>query len=261
MAWDPEQYLRFDDKRLRPGLELLQRIRLDAPDLIYDLGCGAGALTAALAGRWPDARVVGIDSSAEMLARAAADYPATKWPAIEWVEQVVESWTPTAAPALIYSNAALHWLADHETLFPRLLAALAPGGALAVQMPGNFEAPSHRLMEAVAAEGPWAARLGPLSQHIAVLAQERYYDLLAGQAATLDLWHTSYLQVMSGPDPVLEWVRGTALRPYLDALEEAERPAFVADYAARLRAAYPTRADGNTLFPFRRLFLVATAPA
>ncbi len=256
MAWDPKQYLRFDEKRFRPGLELLSRIPLEQAGRVYDLGCGTGTLTNALLQRWPGAAVTGIDSSPDMLAKAEADFPD-----MTWIEADAATWLPESPPDVIYSNAALHWVADHPRLFPRLFASLAPGGILAVQMPGNFDAPSHRLLVETAANGSWAERLASLRTMDAVLTQERYYDLLAGDAASLDFWETTYLQVMSGKDPVLEWVRGTALRPYLDALAESERTAFEAAYAERLRAAYPERPDGHTLFPFRRFFMIASKAA
>jgi trans-aconitate 2-methyltransferase len=164
---------------------------------------------------------------------------------------------PAAGYDLLYSNAALHWLPDHAALLPRLLAALPPGGVLAAQMPRNFDAPSHALLRAVADEGPWAPRLaGALRAPVA--APDWYYDLLAPQTASLDIWESEYLHVLDGDDPVLDWTRATALRPVIAALDPAEQAAFEADYARRLRAAYPRRPDGRTLFPFRRLFLVAT---
>ncbi|MCG8695316.1 MAG: trans-aconitate 2-methyltransferase [Minwuiales bacterium] len=256
MAWDPNQYLRFDEKRFRPGLELLSRIPLQRAATIYDIGCGTGALTDALRQRWPEATVTGIDSSPDMLAKAGADFPD-----MAWIEADAATWRPESPPDLLYSNAALHWVADHASLFPRLFASLAPGGVLAVQMPGNFDAPSHRLLTETAADGPWSDRLAALATTARVLPQERYYDLLAGDAASLDFWETTYLQVMAGKDPVLEWVRGTALRPYLDALDDSDRPVFEAAYAERLRAAYPERLDGHTLFPFRRFFMIAVKAA
>lgn len=256
MAWDPNQYLRFDEKRFRPGLELLSRIPLEQAGRVYDLGCGTGTLTDALLQRWPGAAVTGIDSSPDMLAKAEADFPD-----MTWIEADAATWLPESPPDVIYSNAALHWVADHPRLFPRLFASLAPGGVLAVQMPGNFDAPSHRLLVETAANGSWVERLASLQTMDAVLTQEHYYDLLAGDAASLDFWETTYLQVMSGKDPVLEWVRGTALRPYLDALAESERTTFEAAYAERLRAAYPERPDGHTLFPFRRFFMIASKAA
>ena len=258
MAWNPGQYLKFGDKRLRPGLELLDRItfpdKIGGPALIYDLGAGTGALTAALAARWPAARVIGIDSSPEMLARAKTDFPA-----IDWRQADIRCWAPDPLPDLIYSNATLHWIDDHAVLYPRLFGYLEPGGILAVQLPGNFDQPSHQLMNETAADGPWADDLAQTRWRQPVLPTARYYELLAPRAAEIDLWETTYTQVLEGPDPVLEWVRGSGFTPFLEAVQPDRRAAFEAEYARRLRAAYPPRADGKTLFPFRRIFLVARA--
>lgn len=258
-GWDPEQYLRFADHRLRPALELLARVPLAAPAVVYDLGCGAGNVTRVLAERWPAARIAGIDSSREMLAEAArADA------GIAWVEADLRTWQPDAPPDLLYSNAALHWLDDHGELFPRLLGRLRPGGCLAVQMPLSWHLPSHRSMrETLANGGPGGHALGTEALRDAAARNpvgdaSRYYDLLAGRARTVDVWTTEYLQVLEGDDPVLDWVKGTGLRPILNGLADDERALFLAEYTRRLRAAYPPRADGRTLYPFQRLFVVAT---
>jgi trans-aconitate 2-methyltransferase len=196
--------------------------------------------------------VIGIDSSGDMLASAGqSGIRAT------WVEADLAAWAPQHAPDLIFSNAALHWVGGHEKLLPRLLECVRPGGVLAVQMPRNFEAPSHTLLRATAASGPWADRLAEVLDWRPVATPEWYYDLLAPQAAALDIWETVYLHVLEGDDPVLRWTRSTALRRIVQALDEADCAAFEAAYAARLRAAYPRRADGRTLFAFRRLFIVA----
>jgi trans-aconitate 2-methyltransferase len=253
MSWSPERYLAFGDHRTRPAVDLLARVALAAPARVADLGCGPGNSTALLCARWPQAEVVGIDSSPEMLAKACASgLPA------RWLEADLAGWAPDAAFDLLYSNAALQWLPDHARLLPRLLGALPEGGVLAVQMPRNFEAPSHVLLRAVADEGPWGARLAAGLLRAPVAEPAWYYDLLAPQAATLDIWESEYLHVLEGKDPVLDWTRATALRPVIAALDPAEQAAFEEDYARRLRAAYPRRPDGRTLFPFRRLFIVAT---
>lgn len=260
MAWDPAQYLKFGDERLRPGFELLGRIDALPPGPLYELGCGTGAHARAMAARWPDRVLTAIDRSREMLAKAAAE-PAP----ILWVEADIAQWSAPEKGALIFSNATLHWLEAHERLFPHLLAQLVPGGVFAVQMPRNFDAPSHRLMRETAAQGPWAERLQPVLARERVLQAEpvrppqAYYDLLAPRAQALDLWETEYLHVLEGEDAVLEWIRGSALRPLLDALGPDERAAYLAAYGAKLRAAYPRRADGKTLLPFRRLFILARA--
>jgi trans-aconitate 2-methyltransferase len=253
MSWSPERYLAFGDHRTRPAVDLLARVALAAPARVADLGCGPGNSTALLCARWPQAEVVGLDSSPEMLAKArASGLPA------RWLEADLAGWVPAGAFDLLYSNAALQWLPDHARLLPRLLDALPPGGVLAVQMPRNFDAPSHVLLREVADRGPWAARLASGLLRAPVAPPERYYDLLQPQAAALDIWESEYLQILEGDDPVLSWTRSTALRPVIAALDPDEQARFEADYAKRLRLAYPRRADGRTLFPFRRLFIVAT---
>ncbi|HMK68792.1 MAG TPA: trans-aconitate 2-methyltransferase, partial [Stellaceae bacterium] len=177
---------------------------------------------------------------------------------IRWIEADLQRWVPQEPTALLFSNAVLQWVDHHETLLPRLLGALVPGGAMALQMPRNFDAPSHVLMRQTAVEGPWAPRLEPLLRHDPVAGPAVYYDLLAPLAAAgLDIWETEYLHVLSGEDAVLNWVRGSALRPLLDPLTPSERTELERLYAAKLRKAYPKRGDGKTLLPFRRIFIVA----
>jgi trans-aconitate 2-methyltransferase len=257
--WDPHQYLKFSDHRLRPALELLNRVPLASPTVIYDLGCGSGQVTRLIAEQWPSATVYGLDNSKEMLAQAAAE-PSQ----IHWSEADIRTWSPDEAPDLIYSNATLHWVEEHQKLFPRLIGFLKAGGCLAVQMPLSWEAPSHRLMrETLANGGPNGKALGtePLrhaAAHKWVEEAEVYYDLLVDYTRSLDIWATEYLQILEGDNPVLEWVKGTGLRPILNGLDDKERETFLAEYTRRLRATYPVRADGRTLYPFRRLFIVAT---
>ena len=256
--WEPGRYHKFTDHRLRPALELLARVPIADASLVYDLGCGSGNVTRSIAERFAAARVVGIDVSSEMLARAA-ETPAR----IEWIQADVADWEPEQAPELIYSNAALHWIDDHVTLIPRLFRFLAPGGCLAAQMPLSFSMPSHVLMrETLANGGVNGARLGDdaLASAVArkwVLDAGEYYDLLAPEASSLDIWETEYLQRLEGDDPILEWVEATGLRPILNGLDGAERERFIEVYRERLRAAYPRRAGSHTLYPFRRLFMVA----
>ena len=251
-TWDPQQYLSFADHRLRPALELLARIPLDAPARVVDLGCGAGNVTQHLRLRWPRAELMGIDSSEDMLAKARATDRSIRWELGD-----LGHWQPAEPPDVLYANASLHWLPDHDALFPRLLGQVAPGGALAVQMPRNFDAPSHTSMAEAARQGPWAERLRGLLRESPVGEPERYYDLLAPLASRVDVWETRYLQVLSGENPVAEFTKGTWLRPLLEALNEPQRSAFEAAYRALVARAYPCRPDGHTLFPFKRMFIVA----
>jgi trans-aconitate 2-methyltransferase len=250
-AWNPAQYLKFADERTRPAADLLARVPLAAPDDVVDLGCGPGNSTALLARRWPGARVTGVDSSASMLRRAAQDHPGPTWEQAD-----IARWAAKAPVDLIFANAALHWLPDHPALFPRLFGELAPGGVLAVQMPRNFDAPSHALMREVAADPRWRDRLARAARH-PVAEPARYYDLLAPLARRIDLWESAYVHVLDGVAAILEWVRGTGLRPYLEPLDEAEQALFTERYLAALAGAYGPAADGRVLFPFRRLFLIA----
>ena len=283
--WDPGQYHMFSDHRRRPALELLARAPPADPGLAVDLGCGTGEVTRLIAERWPGAAVQGVDHSPDMLARAragdaedeegAGDEEGAAGTAggnggkgeavrVEWIEADIAAWSPASPPGLLYANASLQWVDGHEELFPRLLRSLAPGGVLAVQMPLSREARSHRLMhEVLAGGGPDGAPLGSesLRREIArrwVLDPAEYFDLLAtAGAARIDVWTTEYLQALQGEDPVLEWVSGTGLRPILNGLAGEERVRFLDRYRAALRDAYPRRPDGATLYPFRRLFIVA----
>jgi trans-aconitate 2-methyltransferase len=254
VPWDPAQYLKFAGQRLRPAIDLLSRIDLADPAEVYDLGAGAGNVTRLLRERWPRAQVTGVDESGEMLARAAAFEPG-----IAWQRADLATWRPPRPADLIFSNAALHWIDRHEQLFPALCAALAPGGVLAVQMPRNFSAPSHTAIAEAARSGPWRARLEPLLRPAPVAEPAFYFDLLAPATAALDVWETEYLQILEGDHPVKEWVKGTWLRPLLEALDAPDRAPFEARYAELVAPAYPRRSDGRTLFPFRRLFIVGRA--
>jgi trans-aconitate 2-methyltransferase len=252
-TWDPSQYLKFTDHRLRPALDLMARIALDAPLRIYDLGCGPGNITRLLAERWPAAAVTGIDSSADMLAKARIEAPQ-----VAFEQADIARWSPPAPADLLFSNATLHWLDDHASLLPRLAAQLAPGGVLAIQMPDNRASPSHLLMDEAAATGPWHETLAALRPvYGSMQSPDAYYRILAPVTRQLDIWETTYLHVLEGDNPVVEWTKGTALRPILDALAEPERSDFLAAYALRIAAAYPPQPDGRTLLPFRRIFIVA----
>jgi trans-aconitate 2-methyltransferase len=252
MVWNPQQYLKFSGHRLRPAVDLLMRIPDFPVRSIADLGAGAGNVTRLISERWPEAAVVAIEGSAEMVGagkKAAAN--------VEWMHQDLSSWRPARKFDVIYSNAALHWLPDHETLFPLLMEKVEPGGILAVQMPRNFGAPSHLLIAETALSGPWRRKLEHLVTPPPVEEPGFYHALLTPQSQNLDLWETEYLQVLQGENPVKEWTKGTWLTRYLDALEGPDKAAFEAAYGERVAKAYQPNSQGQTLFPFRRLFIVA----
>lgn len=255
MNWDPRQYLKFADLRLRPALDLLARIPHEAPGRVYDLGCGAGNVTRRLAAKWPDAKITGLDSSPEMLAEAQR-----KAPEIDWRQADLARWRAEDKPDVLFSNALFQWIKGHKTIFPALFAGLGEGGVLAVQMPRNQQEATHSRLLAVAKQGPWAERLQGLDDLFEIHPPEFYHDLFrAAGARHVDIWECVYQQALSGDDPVLEWIKGTALRPYLARLQDAPDAlqAFLDELAAGLRASYPKRSDGVTLLPFRRLFMVA----
>jgi len=256
-SWDPAQYLTFANERLRPALDLLQRVPTITADSLVDLGCGAGTVTPYLRARWPEARITGVDSSPEMLARARKEMPDNDGPPVEWQQADIAAWHPDPAPALIYSNAALHWLPDHTDLFPRLLACLEPGGVLAVQMPQSGHGAWRDAIRDVARDGPWATSLTDLLGPGNVLEMADYHRLLAPETTRLDIWESEYLHVLSGDDPVAAWTRGAGLRPFLSRLEGKAKEDFFAAYRATLRPLYPQQPEGHTLMPFRRLFIVA----
>lgn len=251
MTWDPDTYLRFADERLRPGLELLDRVPDFEPAEAVDLGCGTGWLTVLLAGRFPGTMVTGLDASTEMLARARATISA-----IRWIEGDIADWRSAHPIDLVFSNAALHWLDDHAALFGRLAAAVAPGGVLAVQMPDNWTEPTHVLPRRILEAGgyPAAARTALPVDRVASAAQ---YLRWLGPEFVTDLWTTTYHHQLGGVDPVLEWVSGSVLRPALTVLDDPDRRRFLDECAAAYRRAYPPDDDGVTVLPFRRLFLVA----
>jgi trans-aconitate 2-methyltransferase len=256
--WNPAVYAKFADQRSRPAFELLARVPISEPRIVIDLGCGSGDATRAMAEQWPNAAVVGLDNSPEMLEKA------NQTPGrVRWMESDIRDWRPEVSPDLIYSNATLQWIDDHQLLFPRLMADLAPGGCLAVQMPLSWSLPSHRLMRVTLQNG--GSDGGPLGADLLRRAVGRnwvhsadvYYRLLNGPAKDIDIWETEYLQVLEGDDPVLDWVSGTGLRPILNGLGEPDRSRFLDEYRRRLRVAYPAESDGRTLYPFRRLFIIA----
>lgn len=256
MAWDPWQYLKFGGERLRPALDLLARVTLDAPAQVVELGCGTGALTRILAERFPEAGVTGLDGSEEMLATAHEGAKAPE--KIQWRRADIANWKAAAPAELIYSNAALHWLAGHDLLFPHLMAQLAKGGVLAVQMPRQHNAPSHALIDRIMAKFAYMPERMRRNPRPAPVGDPGfYYGLLRPICASLDIWETEYLHVLPGHDPVPEFTRSTTLKPVLENLDPGDRDAYMREYRAACREAYPPQRDGSTLFPFRRIFIVA----
>jgi len=253
MRWDPAQYARFSDERGRPFLDLTGQLAVTDPGLVVDLGCGSGELTATLAERWPSAAVRGLDSSAEMISQAS---PAGR---LSFGLAEASDFDAGGVDVLV-SNALLQWVPGHRELLVRWAAELNAGGWLAFQVPANFGSPSHRLMRELAGSPRWAERLAGVLRHgDAVAEPAEYLALLAGAGLRVNAWQTSYLHVLAGPDPVLEWVRGTGLRPVLAALSASEAAEFSAEYAGLLREAYPSQPFG-TVFPFLRTFVVAHKP-
>lgn len=248
--WDDKQYLKFEDERTRPASELLARVPLDVPTCVIDLGCGPGNSTRLLRNRWPSARVVGVDSSPEMLQRARVD-----WPTGDWRCSDAQDFSPDGPADLIFANALFQWVPDHDSVFPRLVDQLRVGGVLAVQMPYNFSEPSHRLMRELGT--PWGGRVEGVRAVSPVLTPEYYYDLLAPRTTRVDIWRTTYEHVMPDVASIVDWVKGTGIRPYLAVLSEEEQAEYLVQYSRAIDEAYPQRADGKRLFSFPRIFIVA----
>jgi trans-aconitate 2-methyltransferase len=254
-TWDPQKYLQFEEERTLPCRDLVRRITLEAPDRIVDLGCGTGTSTAVLAERWPRARLLGIDQSTEMLERAR-----TSPVRAEWSEGDLTEWRPASPFDLVFSNAVLQWLPDHSRLIPRLWEAVGPHGGLAFQVPARPPgAPEWaRAIEAVVARSPDPKLLWDDAAESDVRSLPEYYDILGGLARRVDLWDTEYVHVLPGPGAVVDWIRGTALRPLLARLTEAgARDRFLSDLTREISERYPGRSDGKVLFPFLRRFVVA----
>ena len=252
--WDPGQYLRFGDERSRPFFDLTSQVLAQRPDLVVDLGCGPGQLTAELARRWPGAQVRGIDSSAEMI--AAAQRIGADGGRLRFSLGDLRDWQPDGPVDVIVSNAVLQWVPGHEDLLRRWAALLRPAGWLAFQVPANFAEPAYAIMRELAGSGRWR----PLLADVALTRQSAdpgpYVDLLSRAGCEVNAWETTYLHVLPGEDPVLEWYKGSGLRPVLAALRPDQSAEFLAEYGARLRQAYPRRPYG-TVLPFRRVFVVA----
>jgi trans-aconitate 2-methyltransferase len=245
--WSAHQYLKFEDERTRPPRDLLAQVPLNAPRRVADLGCGPGNSTELLVDRFPGAEVVGVDSSPDMLRQARE-----RLPRCTFVEGDLSNWMPGQATELLFGNAVFQWVPDHPNVLARLLQALPPGGVLAVQMPDNTREPAHVLMDKVAASGPWSGKIAN-----DLPRPEDYYDRLRPLCRHLDIWHTHYQHVMANHLGVVEWFKGSALRPFLAPLDAREREAFTAKYADEIALAYPARYDGKVLLKFPRLFIVA----
>lgn len=285
-GWNPDQYLKFSDERTQPCRDLTLRIALPTIRTAIDLGCGPGNSTQVLAERWPEAQITSLDSDTGMINAAIESHPRGRWitgDIAKWAagkppnEAAEKSANATAERSpessgneggaegdselydVVFSNAALQWLPDHATLFPQLFSHVAPGGALAIQIPSSFDRPAHRLLREMAASINWrkwfpAGRVRTWHAH----DHEFYYDLLAPLASRIDIWQTEYFHVMPNADAVVEWYRGTGMRPYLNAIgEDADRAKFVAEYTDKIRSAYKPRLDGRILFPFLRIFVIA----
>lgn len=251
--WRPEDYLRFNDERSRPARDLVARIPLKAPELVYDLGCGPGNSTALLHAAYPRAKLVGLDTSKTMLVKARKDLPQ-----VQFMEADISVWPGDSNSDLLYANASFQWVPDHVPVLLRLLRGLKAGGVLALQMPDNLNEPSHRLMRETAETGPWAKAL----RHAAgsremIRTPNEYYALLKPHCRSLDIWHTAYYHALDGVQGIVDFVSTTGLRPYLDPLDEAMRGQFVDTYRAGLARAYPVIPEGKVLMRFPRIFLVA----
>lgn len=252
--WDPEQYRRYGDERARPFFDLLARVAAADPKLVLDLGCGPGELTATLAGRWPDAEVIGVDSSAAMIETARSSAQREERPS--FVLGDVRDWEPAGPADVLVSNAVLQWLPDQLDVLARWTGFLADDGWIAVQLPGNFDQPAHVIMRELARSARWRPLLDGVTLNRQATSPADYLDLLTGAGLQTDAWETTYLYVLSGDNPVLEWYKGSGLRPVIDALPADLADEFLAEYGTRMREAYPARAYG-TVLPFRRVFAVA----
>jgi trans-aconitate 2-methyltransferase len=266
--WDPGQYRRYAGERSRPFADLLARVRAESPGLVLDLGCGSGELTATLSSRWPDAEVRGVDSSAEMISAAQAlltpeSAAGQGTPAADGLGNRLSftladaaAWQPDQPADVIVSNAVLQWIPDHLSVLARWAGLLSAGGWLAIQVPANFDQPSHVILRELAGSPAWSERLAGVRLNRQAAEPAEYLDVLARAGCEVDAWETTYLHVLHGADPVLDWYRGTGLRPVLAALQPGQAAEFSAAYGDRLRQAYPAGPYG-TVLPFRRVFAVA----
>ena len=252
--WNAAQYLRFEDERTRPSIDLLARVPLTGPARCIDLGCGPGNSTELVAARFPQAQVEGLESSPDMLEKARK-----RLPQLSFTLGDVGSWVVEGGYDLIFANAVLQWLPDHASLFPQLVGSLKPGGCLAVQMPDNLDRPSHVAMREVAMEQPWADQLAPsLAARTKIGSFGDYRRWLTAAGCRVDLWQTTYVHELQGLGAIADWFRSTGLKPFLDRLHADEQETYLARYLARIAPSYPVESDGKVLLPFPRLFIVAT---
>ncbi len=252
--WDPKQYRRFGDERSRPFFDLLARVGAEKPGRVVDLGCGPGELTATLAGRWPGATVLGVDSSPAMIETAQSGQPGDG--RLSFQPGDATTWEPDAPVDVLVANAVLQWLPNQLDALARWVGLLAAGGWLAVQAPGNFDQPGHVIMREMAASDRWRPLLDGVVLNRQAGEPADYLDLLAQAGCEVDAWETTYLHVLPGDNPVLEWYKGTGLRPVIDTLPAEQAAEFLAEYGDRVRQAYPAKPYG-TVLPFRRVFVVA----
>jgi trans-aconitate 2-methyltransferase len=251
--WNAALYLTFEDERTRPARDLLAHVPLAEPARVVDLGCGPGNSTELLAERWPNVKLRGLDTSDDMLATARRRLPRASFEKAD-----IATWTSNEPLDLIFANAVLQWVGDHEAVFPRLVGQLAPGGVLAVQMPDNLNEPSHSLMRETAADGPWTDKLADAAGiRVRIGSPADYYELLRPRASSIDVWRTTYYHPLEGAGAIVTWLSATGLKPFLDPLDAGERQAFLNSYRMRVARAYPAHPDGRVLLAFPRLFIVA----
>jgi trans-aconitate 2-methyltransferase len=255
MTWSAKQYVAFEDERTRPARDLLAAIPAADVRSAVDIGCGPGNSTQLLVERFTGATVRGLDSSSDMIEAARKRLPQVKFDLSD-----IDTWSESGPFDVIFANAVLQWVPDHATLLPSLVSKLAPGGSLAIQMPDNLQQPSHRLMREVAADGPWASKLAKVAGQRTEMADAGiYYSMLKACCARVDVWRTTYHHPLAGGAAgVVEWFKGSGLRPFLEPLDEAQRVQYLKQYQTAIEQAYPALADGSVLLPFPRLFIVAT---
>ena len=253
-TWNPDVYLRYEGYRARPALDLMAQIPLDVDGPIVDLGCGPGNVTRSLKNRWPDRAVMGVDLSPDMLAKASNEYSDTD---IQWQQGDISTWTTDTPQALVFSNAALHWVSNHMDVVPRLADMILPQGWLAFQIPVTEQSAYQVCIRETVQSDRWADQLADVWMYKDPMGPDAFYDLLSPQCQTVDIWVTDYHHVLEGDNPVFDWIIGTGLTPYLSVLNDSDKADFLADYSVRVSAAYPKQADGKTLFLMKRIFVLA----